>query len=418
MKKSLVILTTGLLLMTVMTGCGTDKKSSGTDETPGVESTDTASGSSVGAITMKPEDVLTLGNYKGLEITEQDTTVTEEQLKEAIDGVIQSNVSYEQLKEGTIKDGDTVNIDFVGTKDGKEFEGGNSKASGDDGYNLVIGSDSFIPGFEDGLIGVKVGEEKDLNLTFPESYSEPTLAGQDVVFHVTVNYLQGDEIVPEWNDEFVASISDFKTTAEYEEDLKANLLEENKTNAQEAKEQAVLKEAVNNATIKEYPEAEVANYGTAVKNNITQMATYYGFSFDEYVAMYYNTEEAFEEQLDIAAKQYIAEKYLLMAVVEKEGLIPEGDYDAKALEFVKKYDFETVEDFEATYGKDVVKEEVYREVGLKFLLDNAVITQATPTPSNESTEAPSDDATEEPSSDATQTPSDDATEAPSSEPTN
>lgn len=358
MKKKWVLATAGVMIMAMLTACG----------------------SKVSATQVE------LGNYKNLEITKIDTSVTEESLEKAIQDVIDKNTTYEQIKEGAIKDGDTANIDFVGKLDGEEFDGG----SGTD-YDLTIGSNSFIAGFEDGLIGVKVGEKVNLDLTFPENYSKD-MAGKDVVFEVTVNYIRGEKIVPEFNEEFVKTISDFETVEEYKEDLKASLLKQNEENAKSNYGFEVIEKAFENAKVKNYSDKEVEARKEIVKGSLSQMTTMYGMTLDDFISNNYESEDAFEEELTDVAKDYVAQTAMLRQIAEKEKLVSEEEYDEKALAFVEQYGATSVEEFETTYGEGTVRDEIYREAATQFLLENAVEVEATPEP--EATEAPTEEPTD------------------------
>lgn len=355
MKKNWILVTAGVLVMTMLTACGS--KASATQ--------------------------VELGNYKNLEVTKIDTSVTEESLEQAIQDTIDKNTTYEQIKEGTIKDGDTANIDFVGKLDGEAFEGG----SGTD-YDLTIGSNSFIEGFEEGLVGVKVGENVDLDLTFPEDYQSEDLAGKDVVFEVTVNYVRGEKIVPEFNDEFVKTISDFETVEEYKEDVKANLLKQNEDSAKSNQEIEVVQKAFENVKVKGYSDEEVEARKEIVKGSLSQMTAMYGMTLDDFIAGNYESEDAFNVELTDIAKDYVAQTAMLRQIAENEKLVSEEEYEEKALAFVAQYGAATVEDFEATYGEGTVRDEIYRAAATQFLLENAVTVEPTPEP--EATEEPTE----------------------------
>ena len=162
---------------------------------------------------------MTLGDYKGIEVTKTPVEVSDEEVDAAILSERESHTTYDDV-DRAVQDTDKVNIDYVGTKDGVAFDGGTAQ-----GQELVIGSNQFIDGFESGLIGAKKGDEVTLDLTFPESYGNADLAGQAVVFKVTVNNVQ-EKNMPELDEAFVQEVSEFKTVDEYKESKKQSLLEQ------------------------------------------------------------------------------------------------------------------------------------------------------------------------------------------------
>ena len=192
-----------LALLMVLSGCGNGKKESETEPE-----------------TLSPlinieniEEYVNLGTYLGVEAEKASAELTDKEIEDAINEVLDSYKDYEQIKEGVVAEGDTVGIDYVGKLDGQAFEGGTGS------YDLKIGSNSFIDGFEDGLIGVKIGETVDLNLTFPADYKSADLAGKAVVFTVTVKYKQGTEKVrPELNEEFAKKLG-YKTVEALKEEI-------------------------------------------------------------------------------------------------------------------------------------------------------------------------------------------------------
>lgn len=170
-----------------------------------------------GTIT-KYKGQIELGDYKGLELTKTEYEITEQDLQNKIDAILDAASSTEQIKKGKVKNGDTLNINYTGKINGEAFDGGTAQ-----GQSLTIGSGRFIPGFEEKLIGVKIGDTVDLDLKFPDDYNNEELKGKECVFTVTVNYKEGKKIVPEWNDNFVQGRSEFDTTKEYEQSLKEEL---------------------------------------------------------------------------------------------------------------------------------------------------------------------------------------------------
>lgn len=279
MKKKLLLLAALLCTSIAMTGCGDNKTSDVKRD-------------------YDLKKVITLGEYAGLEKEKAGDTVSE---------------------------GDTVNIDFVGKKDGEAFEGGSGNS------DLTIGSGQFIPGFEEGLIGVKVGDTVDLNLTFPEVYkNNPDLAGQDVVFTVTVNKIVIDE-------------------------------------------NAVWSEAVENATVNEYPETEMESAYSNMENYYKSLAEYYQMEYADLLTQLNTTEDTFREDLKDVAELSVKEKLVALAIIDAEKLaISDKEFDETAEEYVKTYGFESKEAMLESITKDALLEQMLMEKARQFVIDNAV----------------------------------------------
>ncbi|MDO4523669.1 MAG: trigger factor, partial [Eubacteriales bacterium] len=310
----------------------------------------------------KASDYVTLGDYKGLEVTEKSpVNVTEEDVMSALE----DSIPLENLTEGEVKDGDIANIDYEGTLDGVAFDGGTAQ-----GTDLEIGSGTFIEGFEEGLIGVQVGEAVDLNLTFPESYHSEELAGKDVVFHVTVNSLQRAQDV---TDDIVAEISEFKTVEEYKESIRKELEENQASQNRTATEYELINQVYNNATIDGYPEEALAYTLNRAKAYYESYASYYGMTTEDLMAAYGMDEETFMGELENVAKQTLSQEMVLIAVAEKEGLEPTEDEFAEGLE---KYAQRAGSDAEALleqYGENYIRNSLIQEKALEFLYENANI---------------------------------------------
>ena len=220
--------------------------------------------------------------------------------------------------EGTVEDGDLANIDYVGKKDGVAFDGGTAEA-----YDLEIGSGSFIEGFEEGLIGKEIGSTVDLNLTFPEDYGSEELAGADVVFTVTINYVSE---MPEMTDDLAEKLSDGEFTGadEYVESLRSDLQSEYDEEQQHEAYSAIIMKLMDLYPIENYPQANVDYYvDLIISEYFVPYASMYGMSVDDFVSMMYEgltMDEVKEQEIVPSAKQYVAQEILLGAVAEKEGI--------------------------------------------------------------------------------------------------
>lgn len=359
------------------------------------------------AIPPRPEytalDYVTLGEYKGLKVADQPVEVTDDQIDEVVRQNIQFADALEKVTEGTVEDGDTANIDYEGKLDGEAFDGGTAK-----GYDLVIGSHSFIDGFEDGLIGVAVGETVDLPLTFPENYGNADLAGKEVVFTVTVNEIKR---MPELTDELASTISDGEYTdaAGYRDSIRADLEEQAQAQRDMMLKSDLLTQVASGSEVKEYPQ-EMVDYGVANMDTYYRgMAEQYAMEFEEFLSSFLGmTEEDFSEQVVLATQQNLQQEMYLKAIAETEGI---EVTDEDLAEAAKEFGFETTEEFIAAYGEDVVRISVLQDKTLDFLLENAVITEA-----EAETEAPAEEAETEVSAAEAETEVSEAeTEAPAAE---
>ena len=199
-------------------------------------------------VAVKPE--VTLGEYKGVEVEKSDVEVTDEDINKEVDKERENNSRTIDVDDRAVENGDIIKLDFDGSVDGVPFEGGKAE-----NYTLTIGSGSFIPGFEDQLIGTKIGEEKDVTVTFPGDYHEKSLAGKEAVFKCKVNAITVKEL-PDADDEFASEVSEFETLAEYKEDIKKKVTEKKEKEARAKKEAQAVEKAVENATM-EIPDAMI-----------------------------------------------------------------------------------------------------------------------------------------------------------------
>lgn len=306
------------------------------------------------------DKALTLAEYKGITL---DTSSDE--YGEFYDNVIVSDIKnnslYIEKTEGTVSEGDIANIDYVGKKDGVAFEGGT-----DEGYDLEIGSNSFIEGFESGLIGAEIGKTIDLNLTFPEDYGNEELNGADVVFTVTVNSVQTtDGVEPKDIYEDLG----YKTLKEYENDVK-----------ERATENYFLDLVRSKSEIKEYPDEDVKTLKTQIKDALNNNFTsYYGMSLESYLTQNGMTMIDFENNLlNNQVKPLIAETMPLYAILDKEGVkITDEDIETKLQELVKEYESSgtsvDAETIKKSVGEYSIENLAVQEKALEIIKENAKI---------------------------------------------
>ena len=308
-----------------------------------------------------PFDYVTLGKYKGLTIKVNSIYVTDKQVMERIASETRKN-----LKEGTVESGDIVNIDYVGKIDGEEFDGGSAE-----GYDLEIGSSTFIDGFEDGIIGMQGGETKDLELKFPEDYHSTDLAGKDVVFTVTVNSISR---VPELTDEIADSISKGMTAESYKKNVRKTLEEQEKESQKSDSEQELCQMVYDNATISDFPEKSLQNTIERAKDYYEWMASTYGMSFEEYLSTYGMSQEEFLTQIQSVAEEALGEEMTLLAIAKEENIkISDEEYRDGLARYAEEQGWDDPFKVEESYGENYIKNSLLQEKVLDFLYDNANI---------------------------------------------
>ena len=362
MRKFVKPLLCGMMVAALMAGCS-KKENPVTSESP-TETSEEAS-SSVGEESPVPVDlgeVTSLGEYKGLKVDRMSTEVTDEELNTRIQSILDANPEYVAITDRAAKEGDIVDIDYVGMKDGVAFEGGTSE-----GYKLELGSGSFIDGFEEGLVGAKTGEERSLNLTFPEQYHSEELAGQAVVFDVTVNGIEEkrDAVL---DDNFVQRMSDFTTVDEFKADTRADLESEKGIMADQQLETDIFLAAMENSQFSLNEEAVNQQYENQMAY-LTSMVQMYGMTMEDYAQMSDMTTEEMEKDLRDNVETSMKVQLLVKAIAEKENLQVE-DADR---EEVARMNFTTVEELQEMYGETAVDNAAMSNKVEAFLKDNASI---------------------------------------------
>lgn len=262
-------------------------------------------------VTVKPE--VELGDYKGLNIEKTAAAVTDENVEEELKRKQEQYAKILTLEEGTVENKDTVTIDFAGSVDGVPFEGGTAE-----GYELTIGSGTFIPGFEDQLIGAEIGKEVDVNVTFPEEYHVADLKGKDALFKVTVHMIKRKELAP-IDDEFVKDVSDFETLDELKADIREKLMKAAEQNAENEFKNAVVAKAVENASV-EIPEAMINNRINTMVKDLEQNLSYQGLDLETYFHYLGTSEEEMKEKFRPQAAENVKTELVLEAIGKAEGI--------------------------------------------------------------------------------------------------
>ena len=312
---------------------------------------------------------ITLGEYKGLQAETTDAQVTEEEIQAKIKTDMKDVAKTEEIKDGAVENGDTVNLDFVGTMDGKEFDNGSAK-----GADLVIGSGQFIDGFEEQLIGFKTGDKKTITVTFPDPYkNNPEFSGKDADFAVTINKITRTTY-PELTDEIAAKISEEKTVEAYKAAVKESLEAQKKAEADNTKKNTLWETAMKNASIKSYPQSEVEDYANRMISYYKDAAEKAGVAFSEYAQNYMGiTEEDFTIEANETAKQWVGYHLLARAIAQQEGLsVSEEEYTQNLQELVTAGQADSFEELEAVYGKEIWMGRMLITKVIEFIDENSV----------------------------------------------
>ena len=315
----------------------------------------------------KLEDCIVLGDYKGLRLTKTVGQVTEEE----VDSYIQSQATAEEVTDenAAVQDGDTVNIDYVGKIDGKEFDGGSAQGS-----VLVIGSDTFIDGFEDGLIGMKKGETKDLNLTFPDDYGNTDVAGKAVVFTVTLNSISR---VPEQDDAWVSSYTDGKYTSmdDYRAYMKESLQEGNDEAADQQLNSDAWEQIEKTCTFLKLPKSYVEEGSEEFEKNVTSQAEQYNATLDDFITQNGLTAEEYKTRKEQYGRYTAESRLLLEALMQAEQLTDDSQEYKDALAETEKAWGMTEDALKEQYGENTLKQYVETQMVLDKVIGYAEVTE-------------------------------------------
>lgn len=380
-----------------MAGCGKEAKETTTEtvaateetttEAAGTEATETEAAKAEAEPEYTALDYVELGQYKGLEVTVLPLVVTEEEIQQQFYDDCSMYDKLEQITEGTVADGDVVNIDYVGSIDGVEFDGGTDKGS-----DLTIGSGDFIPGFEDGLIGAAIGDTVDVEATFPENYSlSPELAGQTAVFTVTINHVKQ---TPELTDELAAEISDCENVDDYLASVKETLEANLESDRENSKINDIINLIYSGSKINGYPE-EVVNFRlNQLKSVYETMAAQAEMDLAQFLEEQLGaTEEEFDSVYISYIQNSMIYEMLLKAVAETENMeLTDEEYQASLESYMASTGAESEETFFESYTENDVRTSALLNKALDFLVESAVVTESA---AEAETEAASEEAATE-----------------------
>ena len=381
MKKKAVAAMLIMCMAVSAAACGkssdTEKTTTETTDTKDSEdsekdSTDTDTkevASSEGKRLVSVKDVskyVTIGEYKGLELTRTSQTVTDDDVQAEINYDLEDNGT--EVQDGTVENGDTVTINFTGTIDGKEFDGGSAED-----YELVVGDGEMIDGFEDGIVGMKSGETKELDLTFPDDYYEESVAGKAVVFKVT---LQKFTRPAELTDEWVAENTEYKTVDEYREAVKKQL----EDTAVQTADYGLYSDAWNKvqaaSEIKDYPKEDV----DAAKKSYQELNEKYvkdaGMEMADFLESQGMSEEDYESECQQYAESKVEQNLIVQGIMDAEGLSIDDEETQKLKDdLIEEYGFASIDEMIETYGEQEVNESLALLRVERFIVDNANVTE-------------------------------------------
>lgn len=317
-------------------------------------------------VATKPE--VTLGEYKGLEVDKYSTRVTAKEIDAELEKEQQKNARTIVVEDRAVEDGDEIVLDFDGSIDGVPFEGGKAE-----NYTLTIGSGSFIPGFEEQLIGAESGSDVDVKVTFPEDYHAEDLQGKEAVFKCTVHEIKTKEL-PEIDDEFAAEVSEFDTLEEYKADIKAKLKEQKESEGKRNQEDQAVEKAIENAQM-DIPELMLDSQVDQMKNEFAQRIQAQGIALEQYLMFTGMTEEKMREELRPQAEKRIKTRLVLEAIAKAENLeVSDERVDEEIKKMAESYNMEAEKlmEYMSEDERQQMKEDMAVQDAVTFLTDNAV----------------------------------------------
>ena len=313
----------------------------------------------------KPE--VKLGKYKGIEIKKVEYNVSDEDVEHELSHIAEHNARLVAVEDRPVEKGDTTIIDFEGFTDGKAFEGGKAE-----NYELEIGSGRFIPGFEDQIIGMKIDEEKDINVKFPEDYPSKDLAGKDATFKIKLHEIKKKEL-PEINDEFAKDASEFDTLEEWKKSIKEKQEKENSSKAKFEMEEEAIAEVCKNATV-DIPSGMIETQIDNMEQDIASRLSYQGMNLDQYLQMIGKTKKEFRDEYKEEAEKQVKTNLVLEAIMKEEKIeVTKEEIEAKIKEMAEMYGQKEEAVKNNVQLTRYVEETLKTEKTIHYIVDNAKI---------------------------------------------
>lgn len=396
MKKKIAILGVALMGMSLLSGCGNSATS-----------------------TRLPDysEYVTLGEYTGLSYTPMSVEITDEDVDSELDSFVQGLATENEVTDRAAQVGDDINIDYVGTVDGVEFDGGSTDGQG---ATITLGESGYIDNFDEQLVGMKPGETKEVNVTFPDPYeNDESLSGKAAVFTTTLNSIT-ETVVPELTDQLVADNTDCTTIDEYKTQIRADLEAEAKEDAENDAIDQLLDAAAKNATFSAYPEDEIKKLIDDTIAEIKQTATAYSIDYATYIYYFYQceTEEDFENYLADSAKEYMEQRMVACEIAKKEKIsVSDEEIKEYVEQLVKDYELDSTDEVYESYTDADIEYMLLAEKVGALLKKSAVEVEATTeeTTDDEGLDTVEEDTTEEASDDTTEASEEETTKDTTSE---
>ena len=380
MKRKAYLAALVMCMALAVNGCGDNKETTDTENTATEQQTEESEETedtqeqaasytdSTGATRLvsvdNVEKYVTIADYKGITLDNSVQEVTDEAVENRVAENLKSSAEAVTDENATIQNGDTATINFVGTKDGEAFEGGTGN-----NYDLVIGSGSMIPGFEEGIVGMKKGETKDVPVTFPENYRNTELAGQDAVFQITV---QSFKRPPELTDDWVAANTDYKTVDEYKANVRTQLEQEAQEQADNSLRSTAWSTVYTNSEVVEYPEKDVEEAAKTFRNQAEAYAKQGNMELEDFVASQGVSMDDFEAQCQQYAQAKVKQDLIIQGIMDAEGMTLE-DEESLAIQnqLVEQYASGDLAALIDTYGQVAVDESIGLIRVQNFIIANA-----------------------------------------------
>ena len=363
MKKLLAITVATVMALCIFTGCAKKEETTATEAAS--ETTDTADANADSGVP-KDKGTIELGDYKGIKVIAPSSEVSDKLVEDDINYILKSKYTYEPVEGRAAQLGDTVNIDYEGSEDGVAFAGGTAQGS-----DLELGSHTFVANFEDECVGLKVGDEKTFDLTFPENYAADNLAGHTVQFKVKVNEIK-KKVIPELTDEWVKEYTEGaqQTVAEYKKYVRELLEEQLASDSKEQAQLNALDTVIQNSKLKVNAEAVEEQFQQLLENSEQQIAQY-NMTLEQYAQAVGMDLEEYKSSIRNNAEELIKQALVIDAIFEKEKMeITDEDY-----QFVADYYNITVEDLKAAAPIDIIDEAAKNFKVSRFLYDNAELVE-------------------------------------------
>lgn len=371
-KKLMALLLAGITVTVMAVGCGKNNSSNTENE----QTTEKATGdAAVDRVTLNVtqtdySDIVTLGEYTGLEIDVEAADVTDKQMKEAKESIISSMTKPEQITDRVVKDGDTIHLQYTGYLDGEAFQGG---STGEKGTDYTIGG-MYIKDLNDQLIGLECGKEYDLDCTFPEDYDNEDVRGKAVVFKVTVDYIHGDDVVPEWDDDLIKEYTDgdYTTVESFEKYMKDTLYESNVSQQDQLYESSLVATVVEGCEISELPEDELGeitdSYYDYYKYMYQMYAAMYQMEYDDFLALIGQTDEDLKAMCEEQAEYSLQCIVVMSTIAAKEGIsVSEDEYNEKAAAMLEQQGYSTIAQMEEALTQESIYEDFLNQKVVEFL---------------------------------------------------